>query len=39
MDLARVGVGAVKLAPARKKPARQGDTLDMFEGIEDVLLP
>ena len=34
MDLARVGVGSVKLAPARKRQARQGDTLDMFEELE-----
>ena len=31
---ARRGVGAVTLAPVRKKPSRQGDTLDMFEELD-----
>lgn len=31
---ARRGVGAVTLAPVRKKPSGQGDTLDMFEELE-----
>lgn len=35
---AKRGMGAITLAPVKKKPARHGDTLDMFEGIEDVLL-
>lgn len=34
MELARIGVGSVKLAPIRKKPSRQGDTLDMFEELD-----
>lgn len=32
---ARRGIGAVTLAPVRKKPARHGDTLDMFEELEE----
>lgn len=35
IELARIGVGSVKMAPVRKKPARQGDTLDMFEELEN----
>lgn len=31
---ARRGVGAVTLAPVRKKPSGQGDTLDLFEEME-----
>lgn len=31
-------LGAITLAPVKKKQARQDETLDMFEGIEDVLL-
>ena len=31
---ARRGVGAVTLAPVRKKPSCQGETLDLFEEIE-----
>ena len=31
---ARRGVGAVTLAPERKKPSGQGDTLDMFEELD-----
>lgn len=31
---ARRGVGAVTLAPVRKKPSGQGDTLDLFEELE-----
>ena len=31
---ARRGVGAVTLAPVRKKPSAQGYTLDMFEDID-----
>ena len=31
---ARRGIGAVTLAPLRKKPSGQGDTLDMFEELE-----
>lgn len=31
---ARRGVGAVTLAPLRKKPSGRGDTLDMFEELD-----
>lgn len=31
---ARRGIGAVTLAPERKKPSGQGDTLDMFEELD-----
>ena len=31
---ARRGVGAVTLAPVRKKPSGQGDTLDLFEELD-----
>lgn len=31
---ARRGIGAVTLAPVRKKPSGQGDTLDLFEELE-----
>ena len=31
---ARRGVGAVTLAPVRKKPSGHGDTLDLFEELD-----
>ena len=31
---ARRGVGAVTLAPVRKKPSGQGETLDLFEELD-----
>ena len=32
---AKRGLGAITLAQARKKPARQDETLDMFEELEE----